>query len=365
MQELVNSVRERLAVIGPEVAADLVILKAGELDRLSPIAPAVAVYFSGDHSSDRAEVEALVEKAVPVLPVVDALEGYTANTPDVLHSINAIAVTTETGLPALANLVLENLSLLRRSRRLFLSYRRADSTAAAHQLRVAFDDEGYDPFLDTSSVPKGDDFQAVLMHRLLDSDVMIVLDTKNFLSSRWTREELAAASAMGVGLLRVVWPGVARVPYAELAEHLYLDPRDFVDELLTVKAIARIIDAVEALRARCIAARHTNLVVEFCDEAKRIGAVTSIQPGRYVLAILPDGRRIAAIPAVGVPDANLYHDASGRFPSEGEHADEAVLVYNDSGMLDTWKAFLNWLDEHLPVRGLRVTDTVTRLGDGR
>jgi hypothetical protein len=34
-------------------------------------------------------------------------------------------------------------------------------------------------------------------------------------------------------------------------------------------------------------------------------------------------------------------------------------------MLASWRQFLNWLDEHLPVRGMRVTETATRLGEGR
>ena len=175
---------------------------------------------------------------------------------------------------------------------------------------MAFDDAGYDTFLDTSSVPKGDDFQSVLTHRLLDSDVMVVLDTEHFLDSRWTKFELAEAAAMGVGLLRVVWPGVDRVRKAELAQHVYLDRSHFGGDLLSPDAVTMIATATERLRARCIGARHTNLVEEFCDAATQVGARTAVQPGRYVLAQMPDGRRIAAIPAVGVPDARHYHEAS-------------------------------------------------------
>jgi hypothetical protein len=231
---------------------------------------------------------------------------------------------------------------------------------------VAFDDAGYDTFLDTSSVPKGDDFQSVLWHRLLDSDVLIVLDTPNFLSRRWTQQELAQASAMSVGMLRVVWPDVTREPKAELAVHLYLDASDFEsEERLTADAVTRIITGAEALRARCITARHTNLVVEFCEEAHRLGATTTVQPSRYVLAAMPDGRKIAAIPAVGVLDARRYHEASSRFPTSGGHADEAVLIYDHRGMMADWREFLDWLDRHLPVRGIRVTETAAKLGATR
>lgn len=364
---LADAVKQRLAEIGDDLVDALRVIEPTDIGTIVPNAPIVAVYFGNDPAVDQAEVQKLAADAVPVLPVVDDLDGYTAKTPAILHPVNGLAIRwSAPAYTELTNLILENLALLRRSRRLFLSYFRKESSAIAHQLRVAFDDAGYDTFLDTSSVPKGDDFQSVLWHRLLDSDVLIVLDTPNFLSSRWTREELAQASAMSVGMLRVVWPDVAREPTAELAVHLYLNPSDFESEdRLTDAAATRIITGAEALRARCIAARHTNLVVEFCEEANRLGATTTVQPSRYVLAEMPDGRKIAAIPAVGVLDARRYHEASNRFPTSGGHADEAVLIYDHRGMMADWTEFLDWLDNHLPVRGLRVTETAAKLGAPR
>ena len=57
----------------------------------------------------------------------------------------------------------------------------------------------------------------------------------------------------------------------------------------------------------------------------------------------------------------LYHDASKRFPSSGGPADEAFLLYDHRGMSPDWASILEWLDEYVPVRGLRVTDTASRL----
>lgn len=359
---LVELVRRRLAEIGEDLEDALKVLGPENLTELVRTSPAMAVYLGCDQATHAAQVSDLMEAAVPVIPVVEDLERYRDDTPEVLHPVNGVAIGKAPDFGELANLVLENLSLLRRSRRLFISYLRKESTPAAHQLRVAFDDAGYDAFLDTSSVPKGDDFQAVLWHRLLDSDVMVVLDTENFLESRWTVKELAEASAMAVGLLRVVWPGVKPVRGAELAEHLYLSAEDLDGGELTAEAAGRVLRAVDALRARCIAARYTNLVVEFCEEAHKAGASTAVQPGRYVLASMADGRRIAVVPAVGVPDAQRYHEASARFPLSGQLADEAVLIYDHRGMLPAWTGFLDWLDDYLPVRGLRVTETAAKLG---
>ena len=224
---IVDAVRGRLRDMGDGLERALVVLGPGELPSLLATAPTVAAYLGNDVHTDEPDLQTLLNGAIPVIPVVDATQGFNGKVPIALRPVNGIAVGAVPDFGEVANLVLENLSLLRRSRKLFISYLRNESTAIAHQLRVAFDDAGYDAFLDTSSVPKSDDFQAVLWHRLLDSDVMVVLDTEHFLESRWTTKELAEASAMSVGMLRVVWPGVQPVRGAELAEHLYLGKAGF------------------------------------------------------------------------------------------------------------------------------------------
>ena len=90
-----------------------------------------------------------------------------------------------------------------------------------------------------------------------------------------------------------------------------------------------------------------------------------VQPTRFVFAETRSGRKIAAIPAVGVLDARVYHQASQRFPTSAGDADEAILIYDHRGMMPEWRDFLDWLDNYLPVRGMRVTETAARLGATR
>lgn len=350
-------VRERVSEVGGELDECLRFVSPGRLGDLVPTAPAVAVFLGGSCViADEADAVALVSDAVPILPVVSDLKRYKRETPACLHPINGSEVDWDApDFSAVVNVLLENLSLLRRERRLFISYRREESLAIAHQLRVAFDDAGYDTFLDLSSVPKGDDFQAVLWHRLLDSDVVVVLDTEKFLDSHWTKEEIAMALAGSVGLLRVSWPGVDRVRAAELAWPLALGMEDFAGDVLVPGAVTRVVRAAEALRARNLAARYTNVVREFCKEAAQAGVAAHVQPDRFVLAERADGTRVAVVPTVGMPDARLFHDASLRFPVGEALADEAVLLYDHLGMHDQWTRFLDWLDDHLPVKGVRVT----------
>jgi hypothetical protein len=150
-------------------------------------------------------------------------------------------------------------------------------------------------------------------------------------------------------------------PYSDLCERLYLTRGDFLATRLRPQALARIAVAVEQLRTRSVAARHDNLVREFCDAAATVGARTFVQPERYVSTRLRSGRRIAAIPAVGVPDALRYHEANLRFRRGGRVAFEAFLIYDHRGLRPSWIAFLEWLDQFLPVKAVRVTTVVEKL----
>ena len=71
------------------------------------------------------------------------------------------------------------------------------------------------------------EFQSVLWDRMADADLLVLIDTPRALSSRWVREELARAQALGLGVLQVVWPAYARTPGTEFCEPRYLDATDF------------------------------------------------------------------------------------------------------------------------------------------
>ena len=353
---------ERALAISEDLAAMLRIHSPATMDQIARNAPIVAIYLGGDTTSDADLIAPLMDKNIPILPVVSDLKTFNLETPDALHSVNGMEVDwAAPDFTAVVNVAFENLALLRRERRLFISYYRKESQDSAHRLRVALDDVGYDTFLDISSVPKGDDFQSVLMHRLLDSDVMIVLHTPNFHTSYWTGIEVAKANAMSVGILRVAWPGVKGDDFAELAQQLLLKEADFEGDTLSTEAIGRIVVETEALRARNVAARHNNLVGEFCEAAQDAGLEYVIQPHRFVIGHKKNGKRVAAIPAVGVPDAQRFHDAARRFPIAGDTVDEAVLLYDHRGMHGAWTEYLQWLDQFLPVKSLRVTNTAAYL----
>jgi len=361
---LKRRLRKRLKELGATLPSFVKFMDSAGVSRLDPKAPIVGVYFGGlRHSTaDLNAIRLLASISAVVLPVVRNLSHFRKYVPVELHGINGAALDRgDPHLDGITNLLLENLGLLRRSRRLFISYRRTDASVAALQIRHELDGRGYDIFLDTHSVPKGDQFQEVLWQRLADSDIMLLLDSPGFLESRWTQEELAQSQAMTVGILQIIWPNHQPTRYSDLCERIYLSNNDFLGDALSPQTLERIAVAAERLRARSLAARHDNLVREFCDAAATVGARTKVQPERYVLARLRRGRRIAAIPAVGVLDALRYHDASRLIRTGNGAASEVLLIYDHRGLRPSWSKYLEWLDEFLPVKAVRVTAVAQRL----
>jgi hypothetical protein len=344
-------------------------LDAATADELTQAGPAVCVFVGGTGYDERdaATAEHLADSAVLVLPFVDSLEEYGEQVPPKLHPINGMAVSASPEeIEAAAGRVLEGLGLLRRTRRLFISYRRTESSAAAAQLYEHLDARGYDVFLDIRSVPPGDPFQEELLHRLSDADVLIILDTEGFLESKWTREELGQAQAMALGVLQVQWPGVRRAAHAALCERVQLKDEDLDERTgqLTHAALEGVGYEAEALRARSIAARYTSLVGTFDAIAEQEGVPSTVQPRRYLELAPPGKDRVAVIPTVGVPETLSYQEVAALVDALGDGEGRplrAVILYDPQPVRPRWREHLNWLDGHLPVQTVRLPDAETWL----
>lgn len=351
-----------LADLGMDVATHVSFLDRASAESRDVKSPFVAVYFGGTPTpaEDAKTIDALIATSCTILPVVSDLGRYSSFVPPALKPINGLGLDAkDPDLEAAANLVLEILGLLRRKRKLFISYKRTDSEHVALQLRHALEAQGYDVFLDTHSVAKGAQFQDVLWQSMADCDVIVLLDSKKLGDSYWSKQEIARAEAMTIGLLQVIWPDHTPFDHTALCERLFLENADFEGKTLDDQKAKSIVFAVEKLRARCMAARHDNLVREFCDAAAAVKVTTAIQPERFIIATLPSGKKLAAIPTVGVPDADLYHSINRRFPDK-TYA-EAFLVYDHRGLRSSWSEFLAWLDDFLPVKAVKVTSSAQKL----
>jgi hypothetical protein len=317
-----------------------------------------AAYFGGRDHADCEAAREVGRSGVPIIPTIGPFGDFGAHIPDFLQGLNGLRRRADDPqLTELAVALLECVGLLRRQRRIFVSYRRIESRRAAMQLHDLLTARGFDVFLDTHDIRPGDPFQDILWHRLCDSDVMVMLDTPTYFESKWTRRELGRARAKEIHVLRVVWPEHKPSSSTDLAETIYLGRADLAgaDGPILETAADKIVLAVESLRSRSIAARYMSITGRFRAEVEKIGAaIEGIGAHRAISVRLPDNRKIWAYPVVGVPTAELLNDVAEK-ATRADQRETPVLVYDHIGIRDQWVAHLKWLDENIrAVRALKV-----------
>jgi hypothetical protein len=330
-------------------------------DRKSPI---VGAFLSTKtNPSSRASVTEFVRDGFMVVPVVEDLGNFNDFVPDELRGINGMQFRDDDpSMERVTAVLLEGLNLIRKSRRLFISYRRAETQGVAIQLYEALDGNGFDVFLDTLSIRPGEQFQEVLWHRLADTDVIVLLDSQGFLSSRWTTEELATANSTNIQILQLIWPGNRLEATAAFSRAVSFQDSDFQttplrsDTRLKDDVVQKMVVEAESLRARALAARYTSLVEEFCVEAQQFGLTPHVQPERFITVELKSGQFVAAVPTVGIPDAFRYQEIEDEINKHPKKHTDVVLLYDERGIREKWLEHLTWLDRHkLRVRSMQVT----------
>lgn len=343
-------------------ADSLRILDEDDVDTRVRKSPLVAVFFGYPGATDSAHpsVRKIHADSLPIIPAVSTLDGFRNQVPSTIAGVNGLELNSDADLTRLVSAVFENLHLLRLERRLFISYRRAESTGVAIQLFEALDERGFEVFLDSRSIPPAADVQAELWHRLADSDVVILLDTPEFRVSDWTVQELAKANATSIQILHLLWPGVAPDPTSAFSDFFPLDVSDFrsggppdMSSKLSDACVIRVCQAAESLRARALAARYAYLVDYFCDLAKSHALVPNVLPQRYI-SLEIGGNRHAIFPVVGVPTAPRL-EAFEHAVQDIDPVPIVRVIYDDRGVLDQWKMHLGWLSAHLPVKTVQVS----------
>lgn len=323
--------------------------------------PSFAFYFGkeGHGDKDVAAVEKLMANGDAIFPICHNRDRFSEEMPEVLHTVNGRAYNDE-DLDSIVNVALEELRLLRKVRRVFISYKRSDSAAVANQLYDVLSRHQFDVFLDTYSIRGAADFQAELHHRITDCDVLVQLNSPHFKDSGWCNEEISEANALRVGVLQINWPGVTSGDADYLSAVRQLSDFDFrrmqwkkSSSILKTKVLGEIASKVEEIRARNIAARQDNLTGEFVKEANRQGR-TIIKEPTFLVEQRANGDFWYFIPAIGVPKSDDCHESvkmlerwNGKLPAY------AYLIYDDLSILPRWIDHLEWLNQYLEVKTIQ------------
>ncbi|NKI27833.1 toll/interleukin-1 receptor domain-containing protein [Arenibacter sp. 6A1] len=316
--------------------------------------PAFALYFGDTNSNfkDLDVTQKLMKDGTMILPIF--YDSFETDIPCVLENQNAVKYS-DNELNRIANVVLEAFELLRSTRKVFISYRRAESTAAAIQLFEALEAYNFDVFLDTHSIQKGEPFQDELWHRMTDCDVIVLLNTPGFLESHWCKEEFAEASAKQIGIVQLVWPNhqikdIDKSSYISYPIQLVED--DFINKVSDssgrfIESVVKcVLTEVESVRARNLAARQDNLITEFRNIAEKNNRTVTVQPEKILTEDLPNGEHIIYIPTIGIPQSTSCQSAEIKKELLGYDEVSIRLIYDDLRIRDKWLKHLEWLNDN-------------------
>jgi len=362
---LVAAMTKLIADFDLEIGRDVMIRVGNSFDERERHAASAAAYFGGAVQADQELTRRAYASSLPVIPTVPAAGDFGGMIPAFLQGANGLRRRADDPeMLELAVALLECIGLLRRQRRVFVSYRRVESRNAAVQLHDLLSGRGFDVFLDTHDIRPGEPFQDVLWHRLCDSDVMVMLDTPTYFESKWTRQELGRARAKEIHVLRVVWPDHSPTKHTDFAETIYLDRAELSggDGPIIDRVADQIVLAIESLRSRSIAARYMSITGKLRAEVEKIGgSVEGVGAHRAISLRLPDRSKLWAYPILGIPTADLFNDVAEK-ALKADQRERPILVYDHIGIRDQWVAHLKWLDQNISVvRAIRVAEAAWTL----
>lgn len=362
---LAAAITKLIADFDLEIGRDVMIRVGNSFDEREGHAASAAAYFGGAVQADQELTRRAYASSLPVIPTVPVAGDFGAMIPAFLQGANGLRRRADDPeMLELAVALLECIGLLRRQRRVFVSYRRVESRNAAVQLHDLLSGRGFDVFLDTHDIRPGEPFQDVLWHRLCNSDVMVMLDTPTYFESKWTRQELGRARAKEIHVLRVVWPDHSPTKHTDFAETIYLDRAELSggDGPIVDRVADQIVLAIESLRSRSIAARYMSITGKLRAEVERIGGtVEGVGAHRAISLRLPDSSKLWAYPIVGIPTADLFNDVAEK-ALKADQRERPILVYDHIGIRDQWVAHLKWLDQNISaVRAIRVAEAAWTL----
>lgn len=357
VEELITLFYEKLKVLGLGKEVVKIISDSNFNSEYSGNQPSFVYYF-GDIDGDFKNLDLtkqLLGDGTMILPIYFTKDSFSNEIPDILKNQNGIYYT-ESEKERIVNIALESFELLRSTRKIFISYRRNESTSVAIQLFEALEYHNFDVFLDTHSIGKAEPFQEELWHRMTDCDVIVLLSTPNFLDSKWCKEEFAEAGAKKIGIVQLVWPNhnVKFDGTSHLSYPFQLRSSDFVKEVfndkdkskLITQTVELIIQEVESVRARNLAARQDNLTTDFTSIAHKLGKSITVQPEKFLTEDLPNGKRRLYIPTIGIPQSTSCQSAELRKEMLSFEIDSIRLIYDDLAIRDKWLKHLDWLNDN-------------------
>lgn len=299
-----------------QVFHDVEIVDGEHIDSKLPL---LCLYYGRDveDATPSKEVENLIRSYMNrrmILPIAQNPDDFKTKFPEGLKQLNGFFLKKDDmeSLLRLKNYIATYFGLLEGNKKVFISYRRTDTEPLAHKLHSELVKRKFNPFLDAYSIEEGVNFQDYLRHELVDSEVVILLDTPNFNSSDYCMEEFNIANQ-------------ERIPVVDVRFRVNPKTNKFKRDYV-----------LDEFNALC---RKYDLSVVEC--------------GSFIRC---DTTHECFYPLTNIPTATDIYKVNSFFskmPLFSTYAKK--ILYNGNYCREDVSSYLSWLDSNLPIHIFNIT----------
>lgn len=259
-----------------------------------------------------------------------------------LQNINAFLydkTNDEKSVELLSDVMLKKMGLINNTRKVFISYKRSETSKLAENIRKELLKEGYSVFLDKNNIDFGDDFMQEIRHSLVKSDIFLILNSKGYYDSLYTKKELFAACISGLAIIVLSQDGSN--PELNGLTHIHIAGQNKISE----EEKKNLITAISNARTKLWHSRHERL----SRKLHLLGNCKKFLQG--VHSTLHNDFSIYTI--VGLPTTldfqRISQNKNTNNSNRHETANRKVYAFYDNLILpSSYSKHLNWLDKEMP-----------------
>lgn len=286
-----------------------------------------------------------------ILPIAHTHDDFKTNFPDGLSDLNGFFLDDTTlSLSALHNYIFSYFGIISGNRKVFISYRRSETEVLAQTLYDKLIKLKYHPFLDSYSIESGVDFQERLRHELVDSDIVVLLDTPDFNNSDYCMEEFNIANSEQIPVIDI------RINVNPKENtHRFCDYIEVDGDMQTItgdSAFAdRIIDLMERSRAKAYCIKRKFVIAEFEKRCKEFN-LDIVEQGGFMRC---DTTKECFFPFTNIPNASDLYELTVKmskipiFTTYAKH-----VLYNGNYCTPDYQKQLDWYNDNLPVKTFNI-----------
>ena len=259
----------------------------------------------------------------------------------------------------LCEVILSKLGLIKNARKVFISYKRSETSELAESVRKELLSEGYSVFLDKNDIDVGTDFMQEIRYSIAESDIFLMLNSETYYDSIYTKKELYAACISGVAIIVLSMTDalahdLSGLPNIRISEKDRINPKE-KERLLT---------EIENARTKLWQLRHNRLN----RKLQMFGTFEKTIHGIYIPSESNKNHN-SIFPIVGIPTTldfqriKQHNDFSklGEEPSDCETTSGKVYAFYDNLSLpSSYSKHLDWIDNEMPNVNILKTSTIEK-----